>query len=314
VSDCGGVEEPNDAPSGRAAQPGGGAAGRSRRAPARRWARSCAGVAACGVAVVLGVGHTVRGTPVARPSDEQYALALARAAAGGALVQSQEAMNDLGALAYRVVEASGRAPGPFYVHHLPRLDLLERLRHVFHGPFTGLRSIYADVWINSCTTYGARESTWPPGRAAVYPADKLSILVMLIDRLKREKSGAGEHFGAYLEMVRGMELHTVRGRATCYVLLVEACAADPDLAAFVHRQLGARDPAWVDPSERELWRLLAAAPTYETLAALARGARERAAPAPLTDASALFRAVVASRAKTATEPGAADRPGAGDRR
>ncbi len=262
-----------------------------------RWTSVIVAAGLVGTCFVL--AHSVRGTLVEAPSDEAYVQAVRRAAFGGVRVQSQDDMDDLGAMAYRAVEAGKLSPGPFYVHYLPGLDLREKMHHLLHAPFTGLRSIYTDVWINSCTTYGAKEGTWALGEASVYPADKLSILIILIDRLKREKSGIGEHLGAYLEVVSGMELHTVKGRASCYLLLVNQCAEDRELTAFVQRQLKRRNSNMLDESECAFWRCAVQSPTYETLTDLAAGKECAEAPPAekRLDASAAFTKVLASRVK-----------------
>jgi hypothetical protein len=207
-----------------------------------------------------------------------FAQAVRRITFGSTRVKSQADMNDLGAVAYRAVEQAGLKPGVFYVQFLPKLDTREKLHHMLHSPFTGLRSIYTDIWINSCTTYAVTEPTWSLGKAQVYPADCLSILIILIDRLKREKSAAAEHFGAYIEVLRGMELHTVRGRASCYILLVDLCAGDRELTLFIQRQLRRRGLDMIDKSESEFWRCIAASPTYRTLRDLAAGERLPEAP------------------------------------
>ena len=85
------------------------------------------------------------------------------------------------------------------------------------------------------------ESTWGIRRSRVYPADKLSVLLILIDRLKRGKTSLQEHFGAYIEVFSGMELHSLPGRARCWLLLMKQCAKDDRLANFVERQLEETD-------------------------------------------------------------------------
>jgi hypothetical protein len=260
-----------------------------------RWTSLGVALALLGTCFLL--AHSVRGTLVTKPSDKAYAQAVRRTAFGAVRIRSQEDMDDLGAIAYRAVAKGELTPGPFYVHYLPRLDVREKLHHLLHSPFTGLRSIYTDVWINSCTTYGAKESTWAFGKAEVYPADKLSILIILIDRLKREKSGIGEHLGAYLEVVGGMELHTVKGRASCYLLLVNQCARDRELTSFVQKQLKRRTSAKVDQSESEFWRCIVQSPTYDTLTDLAAGTTcPEAPPAEKRPTpSAAFMSVLSSR-------------------
>ncbi len=183
--------------------------------------------------------HSVRGEQIVEPSENEYRKAVARMVHGPVTVHSTEDMQDLGALAWHTVREAGHSPGSFYVLFLPQLDIREKLRHLAHSPFTGLYSIYADIWLNSCTVYGSRESTWGIRRSSVYPADKLSVLLILIDRLKRGKTSLQEHFGAYIEVFSGMELHSLPGRARCWLLLMKQCAKDDGLANFVERQLEA---------------------------------------------------------------------------
>ena len=168
-------------------------------------------------------------------------------------VRSTEEMQDLGALAWRIVSKAGLLPGSFYVLFLPQLDIREKLHHFFHSPFTGFDSIYADIWFNSCTVYGLGESTWGIRKSRVYPADKLSVLIILIDRLKRGKTSLQEHLGAYIEVFSGMELYSMAGRARCWVLLMKQCARDDRLADFVERQLEMRRTEGIDLAERDLW-------------------------------------------------------------
>ena len=178
-------------------------------------------------------------------------------------------MQDLGVVAWQVVIGASLRPGIFYVHFLPKLDIPEKLHHFFHSPFTGLDSIYADIWFNSCTVYGLNESTWGIRRSKVYPADKLSVLLILIDRLKRGKSSWQEHLGAYIEVFSGMELHSLPGRARCWRLLIKQCARDDKLAGFVERQLALRPIKGLDKDEVDFWNYLHKQPTKNTLELLA---------------------------------------------
>ena len=184
-------------------------------------------------------------------------------------VRSTKDMQDLGAVAWRTVSEAGLSPGIFYVLFLSQLDIREKLHHFFHSPFTGLDSIFADIWFNSCTVYGLSESTWGIRRSRVYPADKLSVLIILIDRLKREKTSLQEHLGAYIEVFSGMELHSPPGRARCWVLLMKQCARDDRLADLVERQLELRRTEGIDMAERDLWNYIFKQPTRNALELLA---------------------------------------------
>ena len=217
----------------------------------------------------LSLFHHVSGAQIVEPSENEYRQAVAGMVHGPVTVHSTKDMRDLGALAWRTVRESGHSPGSFYVLFLPQLDVREKLRHLAHSPFTGLDSIYADIWLNSCTVYGSRESTWGIRRSSVYPADKLSVLLILIDRLKRGKTSLQEHVGAYIEVFTGMELDSLPGRARCWMLLIKQCAKDDGLANFVERQLEERRTDQVDLAEKELWNHLLKLPTRKNLEMLA---------------------------------------------
>lgn len=213
--------------------------------------------------------HYVRGEQIVDPTEEEYRFAVTRMYRDPITVRSMEEMQDLGAVAWRIVGKAGFSPGSFHVLFLPRLDLREKFHHFIHSPFTGLDSIYADIWFNSCTVYGLSEPTWGVRPSGVYPADKLSVLIILIDRLKRGKTSLQEHFGAYVEVFSGMELYTAPGRARCWVLLMKECARDERLADFVERQLELRRAAGIDMAERDLWNYLQNHPDRRALEALA---------------------------------------------
>jgi hypothetical protein len=213
--------------------------------------------------------HGVRGERIVEPSKEEYQNAVTRIYRGPITVRSTEDMQDLGAVAWQTVSEAGGSPGSFYVLFLSCLDITEKLHHFFHSPFTGLDSIYADIWFNSCTVYGFRESTWGIRRSRVYPADKLSVLLILIDRLKRGKTYLQEHLGAYIEVFSGMELHTLPGRARCWALLMTQCARDGKLADLVESQLAQRRTENIDHAERDLWNYLLKQPTRNALEVLA---------------------------------------------
>jgi hypothetical protein len=216
--------------------------------------------------------HHVRGERIDVPTEGEYRLAVTRINRDPITVHSMEAMRDLGVVAWRTVAEAGFSPGSFHVLFLPRLDLREKFHHFVHSPFTGLDAIYADIWFNSCTAYGLSEPTWGIRGSGVYPADKLSVLIILIDRLKRGKTSLQEHIGAYAEVFSGMELYTLPGRARCWVLLMKQCARDGRLADFVERQLEQRRIGGIDTAERDLWNYLQTDPTRRALEALAASA------------------------------------------
>ncbi len=222
--------------------------------------------------------HTVRGNSVESPDDWKYGKAVSRLNEG-LLVDSQQNMDDLGAVAHRTVEDTGLDPGPFKVLFLPELDTLEKLHHYFHSPFTGLADMYTDIWLNSCTTYGRESPTWGTQPSRVRQADRLSMLIILIDRLKRQKTLFGEHTGAYVEVFAGMELHSLPGRARCYDILFQQCAADPGLTRFVLNQLKKRNFKALDESEIGFWNYMAQRPTREGLTVLAESDTPSTKPA-----------------------------------
>jgi hypothetical protein len=219
--------------------------------------------------VYLSLFHRVRGEQIVEPSESEYRQAVARMVHGPVTVHSTKDMQDLGALAWHIVKQSGHSPGSFYVLFLLQLDTREKLHHLAHSPFTGLNSIYADIWLNSCTVYGSSESTWGIRNSSVYPADKLSVLLILIDRLKRGKTSLQEHFGAYIEVFSGMELDSLPGRARCWLILIKQCAKDDRLAHFVERQLEQRRTEHIDLAEWDLWNHLLRQPTQKNIELLA---------------------------------------------
>jgi hypothetical protein len=241
-----------------------------------------------GVLLVLALAHLflfhgVRGDRIVEPLEDEYRRAVARMNHDPIAVRSTEDMRDLGAVAWRTVGEAGFSPGSFHVLFLPQLDLREKFRHFIHSPFTGLDSIYADIWFNSCTVYGASEPTWGIRISGVYPADKLSVLIILIDRLKRGKTSLQEHFGAYIEVFSGMELYSMPGRARCWALLLKQCARDDRLAGFVERQLELRRIDGIDLAERDLWNTLQKDPARRTLEALAASETSPSPPGCATD-------------------------------
>jgi len=213
--------------------------------------------------------HSVRGEGIVEPSAGEYQRAVAGMIHEPVTVRSAKDIRDLGAVAWRTVAEAGLSPGSFRVLFLPRLDQREKFHHFIHSPFTGLDAIYADIWFNSCTVYGLSEPTWGVRSSVVHPADKLSVLIILIDRLKRGKTSLQEHVGAYVEVFTGMELYTVSGRARCWVLLMKQCARDEQLAGFVERQLVQRRVEGIDAAERGLWNYLQKHPAGGALEALA---------------------------------------------
>jgi hypothetical protein len=213
--------------------------------------------------------HITRGTVITRPTDDEYVRAIQALRYGTLTVRTVEDMQNLGTVAWRVVEEADLAPGTFYVHHLPQLDTKEKLRHFFHSPFTGLESIYTDIWLNSCTTYGLGEPTWGVRESKVYPAAKLSMLLILVDRLKRERSSIQEHFGAYREVLTGMELHTLQGRTRCWVILLEQCGRNEAMAGFVESQLRMRRAQDIDGAEWDFWSYVNKQPTRNAIEILA---------------------------------------------
>jgi hypothetical protein len=243
--------------------------GGNSRPVTRKINRAVVGVLLVLVLAHLSLFHYVRGEKIVKPSVEGYQRAVFRMVNGPMMVRSTEDMRDLGVVAWRVVGEARLSPGSFYVLFLPQLDTREKFHHFFHSPFTGLDSIYADIWFNSCTVYGLSESTWGIRRSRVYPADKLSVLLIFIDRLKRGKTSLQEHLGAYIEVFSGMELHSMPGRARCWGLLMKLCALDDKLAGFVERQLELRQTEDTDMSERDFWNYLQKQPTRKFLELLA---------------------------------------------
>ena len=105
-----------------------------------------------------------------------------------------------------------------------------------------------------------------------------TILIILIDRLKRGKGTIGEHVGAYGEVFTGMRLHTLHGRASCYTVLMSRCAKDPLLADLVRRHLRRRTQGAIDETEAAFWCYMANQPTRGALESLAASETSPTAP------------------------------------
>ena len=226
----------------------GGLAERFVRHPLVRLAAAC-------LTVWLAFMFHVRGVPVAPPPDPaQLPELIARMASGSPTILSQAELERLAAVASGLTVQEGRRPGPFHVLYLERLDTLEKFHHLMHQPFTGIRRMYCDVWIHSVTTYGTPEATWGLGRVVVSPALKLPIFLFLLDRLGRENTAFGEYTGAVFEAFRGMEMHTVEGRARLWERVFTACLRQPVLADWAAEQLALENPAWTDDAELDYWR------------------------------------------------------------
>ena len=195
----------------------------------------------------------VRGEPLPPGDPARLPQQIAALAAGAPLVLSQQDLLALGAVAAGLTIEEGHRPGPFHVLFLPRLDRLEKFHHLMHGPFTGIRRMYCDVWIHSVTSYGRAEATWGFEPVIVRPALKLPLLLFLMDRLAREKTSFGEYTGAVFEAFAGMEMHTVPGRGRLWERMYDAGARYPVLADWVAAQLPLEDPAWTDNAEMQYW-------------------------------------------------------------
>ncbi|MBI4861873.1 MAG: hypothetical protein HY815_16690 [Candidatus Riflebacteria bacterium] len=222
------------------------------------------------VLLVAALFFHVRGEPIgsAPPSADR---AIERMASGLPGIASPSDLMAVGDVAAALTREAGLAPGPFRLHFLPGLDLLEKFHHLAHGPFTGIRRMYCDIWINSLTTYGRPERTWGFGPVDVRASLKLPPLILLLDRLGRQKSARAEYTEAVFEAFRGMEVHEVAGRSRIWLRLVAASVRHPLLALFVREQLGHYDLAWSDSAEVRMWWELEADPRLERLRELAAG-------------------------------------------
>ena len=199
---------------------------------------------------------------------------IAKMAAGTAEIDSATELMQVGVVAAGLTAEEGLSPGPFRLAFLPRLDLLEKLHHLAHGPFTGIRRMYCDIWINSISTYGLREATFGFGPVEVRPSFKLPVFVFLLDRLGRQKSAFEEYVGAAFEAIRGMDVHRIDGRARIWLRLMAACTRHPSLVPFIVEQLDKADRDWTDPAESILWATLEKDPSPARLIGL--GGRDRA--------------------------------------
>lgn len=225
----------------------------------------------------------VRGEWVVAIPAPQLESALIAMSTGGPEVRSQGDLMMIGAVAARLTLIEQRSPGQFRVAFRDRLDDLERLRHLVHGPFTGIRRMYCDVWINSLTTYGTEEPTWGFTAVRVRPARRLPILLFLLDRLGRGRTTWQEHVGAVPEAIGGMEMHTLGGRGRLWSRLLRLAASSPRLAMFITAQLSGCDRDWSDDLEVRFWDELSARPSVATLELLAAGPLEPMQQAPAQD-------------------------------
>jgi hypothetical protein len=224
----------------------------------------------------------VRGTPVAAPEPARLRALLTKACDGPVNIDGQDTLDLIALIASSLVREEGVTPGPFHVLFLPRLDLLEKFHHAMHGPFTGIRAMYCDVWVNSVVPYGAIERTWGPGDVVVRPALKLPILLFLMDRLGRGQTALGEYLSAPYEAVAGMSMHTLPGRARLWQRVLAATDRHPELGEFVRVQLSVTEAAWTDSAEVRFWSAMSTDATRAHLTALAGGgevAAERTEPA-----------------------------------
>lgn len=239
------------------------------REPKRLLKRAALGAAVLLFASFLGL-HWVRGTAVPACGESGFDASLDRVIKGAPHIESLEDALDVGALASCIVRERGLKPGPFYVHFLPQLDLLEKTRHAIHSPFNDIERLFTDIWLHSLTVYGREEPSWGVRPVTVHPALKLPILQILIDRLSRQKTAWEEHYEAILEAIGGMDLARLDGRARVWDVLLTAAVRHPRLGGFLSDQLQHYDVALMDTSEILFWRSLSSNPTRWRVQQLSR--------------------------------------------
>lgn len=231
----------------------------------RRWTLC---LFAIGLLVHLVTFHLVRGKLIIDPGEEGYKQAMARLSAGDPLIGSQSELDDLGRIAWRIVENNGKKPGNFYIHYLDKLDTMERFHHIAHQPFTHHKYVATDIWINSLSVYGERERSWGFAETYTQRADRFLILQLLVDRLSREMSSVEEHFSCYVEVFEGMAFHQQPGRAKVILSIARMAQQDPVFAGWVVSTLLSR--TFQSYTELNLWHALSTNPTFDHLETLTK--------------------------------------------
>lgn len=238
--------------------------------------------------------HYIRGTRIEAPTATSFEAALNRLSEDGTLISSQVDMDDLGAVAWQIVERSGRSPGVFYVHYIDELDWIEKFHHLAHQPFTGLKTCYTDIWVNSLTCYGKKEASWGFSSIESLTADKFAILILLIDRLSREMSNFSEHISCYVEVLQGMKVHTLKGRAAIYQMICQLAKENENFKTWLLKMLNERNPLYISSSERQMWGLLRMNPSYGQLEKIASGQAKALAAQPGFKEGLLMEKVIGS--------------------
>lgn len=210
----------------------------------------------------------VRGTPV-RPAPVSLGALARSLLPGPPEVRSQEELDRVGSLAHELVRSRGLRPGPFYLNYLPELDLLEKAHHLVHSPFHRIRHLSSDIWIHSLACYGKREPTWSTHPCWVQPALELNLCLILVERLSREKTLAGERLGALVEALGTMSLHTLPGRARVWETVLLGASREPALEDWLEVQLRAYVWEETDTTEIHFWQHMAQEPDRRRVLQLA---------------------------------------------
>jgi hypothetical protein len=126
--------------------------------------------------------------------------------------------------------------------------------------------------------YGSREATWSFHPSRVQPALELNMLLLLIDRLQREKTLVGERLGALVEAVGVMPVHTLPGRAQIWNRILRATRSHPELVHFLERQLAAYRWEDTDQAEWAFWQHMAVDPGRNRVEELLQGNHPEAPP------------------------------------
>ena len=214
--------------------------------------------------------HYLRGNPIEGGSSGELPALFERLSAAGALIRSQSQFDDIGLLAWHIVKASGFRPGSFRIHYLEQLDPLEKFHHLVHQPFTGYRTLYTDIWVNSAAVYGTVESTWGYNDPGVIPADRLSMLLLLVERLGRGLGNVAEHLQCYVEIFTGMDYYRPTGRARTYQLVFAFATESEAFRHWLVKALNQRQRIYIDDIELGFWSRLGADPGLRQLDTLTR--------------------------------------------
>ena len=200
--------------------------------------------------------HSIRGEKIEASTEDNLNTILDRLQTETTSIRSQSEFNDIGQLAWIVVNQNGITPGTFYLKYIEKLDNLERFHHLIHQPFTGYQFLYTDIWINSATVYGTNETSWGRGTVTVDKANSLAMFLLIVDRLQRGYNQIQEHLQCYLEIFTGMNYYTLSGKETVYKRVLSYATRNKSFRSWFLKELQQRPKYTIDQSEWDYWNQL----------------------------------------------------------